>query len=298
MMKNILTALLLSLTILGCGKNGQPDEDKTDPNKKQKVTLTIADLVAGSGDTNAAYADTAKKLANFVIYRLYKADGTYVKTASQTYWFNNFGIITDSLSAGTYKVFMSASMGNLVLSDSTVNYSQAEFGVFSGLVNTWKDSFSKAFTLTVGRTDVNQTVKLERCVAAFEVVIEDIAPPEVTSLQVTVTPAVKSLTLDGAVKNVSESGSHYYSYRIDAADRYTKGKKLTGFFAPGTSPAQVTITASNGNGNQVASNVIKNVTFEKNKKTIITGAVLPGTPTQEFKVVVDPSWGGNNNVKF
>lgn len=297
-MKNILTALLLSLILWGCGKSGQPDEDKTDTGKKQKVTLTIADLVAGTGDFNAASADTAKKLANFVIYRLYKADGTYVKTTSQFYWSNNFGLVTDSLSAGTYKVFMSASMGNLVLSDSTKNYSQAEFGVFSGLVTTWKDTFSKAFTLTVGKSDVNQTVKLERAVAAFEVVIEDIVPPEVTSLQVTVTPAVKSLTLDGAVKYVPENGNHYYSYRIDAADRYTRGKKLTGFFAPGNGPAQVTITASNANGNQVASNVIKNITFEKNKKTIITGAALPGTPAQEFKVVVDPSWGGNNNVKF
>jgi len=228
-MKKILAALSITITLFGCQKSGGNDRD--DANTKYKVSLNITDFAAKATTTgtqgnkaNAAVADTLKKYADNIYYRVYKADGTWLNETSQPASLATFGTITDSLPSGTYTVFFAASKGALALSDKTVPY---ETAVYSPLdkYKAWNDTFTKSFKLSVAKADVNQSVSLERVVSAYEVVLEDAIPTLADQMYIAVWPNFESLPMNGIIKGTPDASSNI-EFKFTAAD---KGLKISHF---------------------------------------------------------------------
>ena len=300
-MKKILAALSLTITLFGCQKSGGNDRD--DANAKYKVSLNIIDFAAKAttmgtqgNKANAAVTDTAKKYADNIYYRIYKADGTWLNETSQLASLATFGTITDSLPSGTYTVFLAASKGALTLSDKTVPY---ETAVYSPLDNNkaWNDTFTKSFKLTVAKADINQSVSLERVVSAYEVVLEDAIPTLADEMYIAVRPNFESLPMNGIIKSTPDATSHI-KFKLTAADKGVKNKSFPGFLSNSLSPVTISLRVYSSANTVVADKSIDPIVFEKNKKTTLTGALMPGSPASNYKVEVDPTWGGNNNIKF
>jgi len=303
-MKKLLPALLLSLILGGCSKSNQPGENKpAQEDAKHKVSFTITDFAAsttvmstpGTKATNAV-GDTLKNYADNLYYRIYDANGNWVNGTEQTSTSATFGTVTDQLVAGTYTVFLAASKGGLRTSDKTVAFSKADFGPTStGAI--WNDTFIKTFTLTVGTTDLSQSVRLERTVAAYQIVLEDAIPSDAAKIAVSIMYDYPTMALTGA--NMSVPLSPPVEYALAAADKGVKNKTFSGFLSNTFLPVSFVIKAYNGRNEVIAEKTIKDLKFEKNKRTTLTGALFPpANPSGDFTVVVNPVWAPGATFKF
>jgi uncharacterized protein YcfL len=303
-MKKLLPAILLAFVLHGCSKSNQPEENKpAQETDKHKVSFTVEGFAANTtvmstpgAKATTAVGDTLKNYADNLYYRIYDSNGNYVNGTEQTSTSPGFGVIADQLASGTYSVFMAASKGALRTSDKTVTYGRADFGpTSSGAI--WNDTFIKNFTLTVGTADLSQAVRLERTVAAYQVILEDAIPAEATKISLSI--LYDSPTLPLAANNISIPLSPPIQYALTAADKGVKNKSFSGFLSNTFVPVSIVIKAYNSSNAVIAEKSIKDLKFEKNKRTTLTGPLFPPpNPSGDFTVVVNPVWTPGTTIKF
>jgi hypothetical protein len=296
-MKKILSILLLSVFLFSCKKSEQTKTEQT----KYKVNLTVSDFAATTAvmsvpgtKSTLAIGDTLKNYADNLYYRIYNSSGVWVNSVEQASTVSTFGTINDALPTGTYNVFIAASKGFLSLSSTSTPYTDAAYAPFT----IWNDTFAKAFTLTVGTSAVNQAVRLDRVVAGLQVVLEDAIPTNAAKISVVVNPDCFGLYMKGTSSTTDDPRTTEFT--LTTADKGVKNKSFMSYVGNTVATASVSIRAYTSTGTLIIEKTIPNLTFEKSKRTILTGSLFTGTSTQSagFAITVNPSWTNTTPVKF
>jgi len=301
-MKKTLSILFLGLVLFSCKKSEQTKEEPSKEPTKYQVKFSVSDFAATTTTMSSpatksslAVGDTLKNYADNLYYRIYNANGVWVNGIDQASTIAGFGTITDALPTGTYSVFIAASKGTLSLADKSTLYSS---GYYYPDYNQWNDTFSKTLTLTVGTTAVSQAVRLDRMVAGLQVVLEDAIPTAASKISIIVNPDQFSFRMNGTSYTPSEQKT--IDFTLTAADKGVKNKSFNAYVANTTSATSVTIRAYNSTNNLIIEKTIANLTFEKSKRTVLTGSLFTSTSNSSagFAVTVNPTWTNTTPVKF
>jgi hypothetical protein len=296
--------LALLLAALGCKKanqSGPSDADGQTPLHVVSFTTTgyrtsTTVLSTPAAKATNAIGDTLQNYADNLYYRVYDASGAWIKSIDQKATDPNFGTVVDRLPAGTYKVFFAASKTELLVSGKGYSYNDSYFGQLAyNLI--WSDTFSKGFDLTVGTADVNQNVRLERAVAGCQIVMPDGLPKAITQLKIQFQGEFQSLPL--TAPSTGTGNIRGMEVKYDAANYKPGAKTVTFYIANTAKPIRFTLYAYNSAGVELASKVIDNVLFEKNKMTTLTGNLFPANSvSDDFVVGINPYWTDGRTERF
>ena len=300
MIRNI-TLLALVLVLFSCKKQNEPAVTEPAQEALHEVNFTMSGFRATTGvlstpavkATNAV-GDTLKKYADNLYYRIYNAKGEWIRSIDQTSTNGDFGTITDRLPAGTYQVFLAACKGQLFVSGKDYNYTNGYITLASTRV--WNDTFTKTFTLTVGNTDVSQTVRLERLVAGCQIVLPDGLPATVTKLKIVVIGDYNYASFAAAM--LYNTGLSEYNYEFSGTTS-TGTNTFSFLVSNNVTPVNIYITAYNSTGILMVDKRLFDLKFERNKMTTITGNLFPrGSVPTDFTVGVNPNWDTGNTERY
>lgn len=313
MRKTLLLAVVSALFLFSCKKEHSPQVKPAQ--KMYKVTFdmasgftqTIKSNSAGKQQTNSLQLDTVTtNLAAYTsIIRLVIIDshGTIVRSLLQdASTVSNFGVIVDSLAAGTYSVLAVAGQANLRADDGGLPqvgaYPNVYYYLPQRLQNAWGDTFCSAFQLTVTNGAVNQTVALKRIVAKLEVDFNDVIPANASRLDIQLHD--ENFVYYPARDTTGRPDTLTYHLTIPNSVKGTNTYKVSEIVLNTSTPFNVILTAYDSSNAVIATHTITNVTCTKNQRTILTGN-FSNTPTnngQQFNVNVDPSWTSQNTVHY
>lgn len=295
-MKQFLPILFAGLTLFGCKKAADKPETPTQNEvKKYDVTFKVADFSSTVGTFNAstkstmAVGDTLKNYADNLYYYVFNSSGSLVKSMSQNAASPAFGTITDQLPTGTYDVFMAASKGALTLQGGG-GYSVASFQA-----TPWNDTFTKAFSLTVGTAAITQTVRLDRALGGLEVTLGDVITSNVAKITLVYDKDASTLLMRTGGTFVS--GTAVKDFPISTSDVGTRNKKFFMYIGNTSTPAIVTVLAYDASNNIIAQKQVGPVTVTKNKITLLSGSLLLKS-SADFTVAINPTWGAGTTQSF
>jgi len=300
-MKKTLSIISLALVLFGCKKSEQAKVEPVKEQTKYQIKFTVSDFAASTAvmsspgtKSTMAVGDTLKNYADNLYYRVYNSNGVWVNTIEQASTASGFGTISDALPSGTYSVFIAAAKGSLYTGDKTFSYSNNYFSPYDN----WNDTFAKSLTLTVGTTAINQAVRLDRVVAGLQVILEDAIPTNAAKISVIINPEASGLRLNGS--SIFGSSPKTTDFTLTTTDKGVKNKSFMMYVANTFSVTSVSIRAYTSTGNLIIEKTVPNLTFEKSKRTILTGSLFTGTSNSAagFAVTVNPSWTTTTPVKF
>jgi|GEM_PF-1293621 len=320
-MKNIvLAAIAIPLLFICCNKENIDRNDETAP-KKYAVRFDVSGFsqsMEDFDDNNRSAAapglftkETQDSLRRHINYLYYMAEG---KIISQTAADDSFGIIIDSLSAGSHRITLIGAKDSLELA-STIMWGgegPIEYCVFS-LPGT--DAFSRTFTVNVGGGAVNQTVLLNRIVARLKVTIKDRIPFD--AAKITMFPALYFPDTEGAEAIPSEiylptgepqpdgsiEGRFYGSYEQNIADSL-KGTEnyTTEFYLLTLTERRISLIISclDEQSEILASKTVYNIPTERSKVSILSGNLFGGlsSDTGLNVIIRDTTWTTISNMEF
>jgi len=284
-MKRLIPVLSLVLILFACRKAEQTGTAKPDITLHD-VKFTVADfnvveetMSASGGKATMTVGDTLSNYADYLHYSVYNEAGFMVRYINQTKADKNFGIIKGRLANGNYSVVIAASKTTPLSFDTTgrTPFAYLTFGPNTKDYN-WNDSFHKMFKITVADAPLTQTIKLDRLVGAFNVVIEDAIPADINKIVVEVNLSPANLKLDGTLS--SYLISTYFNFPLSATDAGVKNKMLAGYITNTFYPVTFFVTAYNTKGVKVAQKSISSLTFSRGKRITLTGSLFTQANTK------------------
>ena len=287
--------ILLSIAVvfIGCSKNTSVPETSEETAKKYDVHFTVSDFAqavgtmqVSPGKATTAIGDTLKNYTDNLYYRLYDGTGKLVRFNSQNSSIFGYGKVDDQLSAGSYKAFFAGVKGTLSFT-GTLNFTGDGYMPSNSV---WDDTFTSVVEFTVGSSPVNQSVRLQRAVAGLEVTLTDAIPSNIGKINILITPEANFTAIAGGMN--PDAIGKTFQYTISTSDYGTRNKKFFAYVNNTQSAVKVTIRAYDKNNSYVTEKVITDVSFSKNQRTLLSGALFPGTPSplSSFTIVVNPSW--------
>lgn len=178
-MKNSVITVLVALCLfVYCKKPHDPDDPHNPGNgKKYPVCFTVKDFDQHMENFGKTTADTLSDYIDYLYYVVYPDGAPVLRKIVQTSADENFGIIYDSLPAGSYVIALVGSKDPVTLGyyhrDTTPNLLIMNFP--------GTDVFYKRMLLNVNGA-VNQVVSLDRIVAKLKVIIRDRIPYDANAI--------------------------------------------------------------------------------------------------------------------
>lgn len=311
MRKTLLLAVVTALFLFSCKKEHTPPVKPAQ--KMYKVTFdmasgfsqTIQSLNKGKQQVNSLQLDTAT--ANIAAYAsviqlgVFDGSGNFVRKIQQTAGkVSNFGVIVDSLAAGTYTVIAVAGQTGVTLDwNQTIQQNGDVYYTTSARpFSPWGDTFYDKFQLTVSNGPVNQSVALTRIVSKVEIDFNDVIPANASRLDILLNKEdFVYLTNTGAV---TQPDTVTYHVTIPAAAKGTNTYKVSEIVLNTATPFSVLLTAYDSGNNVIATHTITNVTCTANQRTILTGNFSNSQSNSgtQFNINVDPSWNSPNIIHY
>jgi hypothetical protein len=296
-MKSLFPLIILAFIFTGCQKSGNTPEPQTEV-KKTEVTFTVADFaqsVKGFAAVNTkgtmAVGDTLSNYADNLYYAIYNADGSFLKSGTQTKTDANFGRVTEQLAPGNYDVVMAAYKGLLyIFFGSGTSYSQTYFNPPSPY--SWVEVFSKSVNINVAATPLTQSVRLDRIVGALDIVLTDVMPASADHISVTLNNEAYNILAKTGTPTMT--GTVTPSFAVSAADKGARNKKISLLIGNTTSDLNLTLQAFDAANNKLAEKAITTRIY-KNQRTTLSGSLF-GPTTAGFTVFVNPVWNPSGAV--
>lgn len=313
MRKALLLAVVPALLLFSCKKEHSPQVKPAQ--KMYKVTFdmasgfkqTIQSLKAGKQQTDGLQLDTATTniaaYASLIRLNIYDSKGNEVRNLEQNAAsVSNFGVIVDSLAAGTYSVLAAAGQSNMRTDGGGIPtvgvYTDMYYYTPQRLQTNWGDTFYSKFQLTVTNGSVNQTIALTRLVGKLEVDFNDVIPANASRLDIQLhnEDFAYDLNTDAPVRPDTLT----YHLTIPNSVKGTNTYSVSEIVLNTTTPFNVILTAYDNTNAVIATHTITNVTCTKNQRTILTGNFSNVTVNsgQQFNVSVDPSWTSTSIVHY
>jgi len=274
-MNKLIPALSLVFILFGCRKAEQTDSINPKPDAPlYDVKFNVADFATtlvpmGTQAIKSTMAVTTdlKSYADYFSYRVYDSRGFVIKLIDQDNTSANFGTINDRLGSGTYSVVMVAAKNSPPsFTRETLPYEVASFSSSSN--GYWNDVFHKAFKLTIEDKPVTQKVQLDRLTAAFNLVLEDAIPADVSKITVSLYDEGQ-LGLNGSYN--SRQFTRSYDFTLAASDAGVKGKSFTGLLINTFGGVNFTVTAYNASNKAIFEKIVDGVQFNKGQRLTISG---------------------------
>lgn len=320
-MKNYVLAIatLLSLAVISCKKDSQPDKGE-DARPKYAVqfdfnefTFTeggFGDRIIVDGDSQLA-KDTLKKYANYLVYLVWDVNGATVRDIRQNSNNPDFGLIRDSLPMGRYTVAVLATKDSVVI---TSGYLEPEKAIFALPGN---DAFYKRSIFNVDG-NVNETIGLDRIMAKLQINIQDKMPYSADNMTILpqAYPGEPNIPMGhvGHYCALELSTGEYafdrrgydlvyaaYTHPIPEAIRNTTNTWFDYYvLALKAEKIKVSFTVKDNNDNILGNKTVFDVAIEPNKKTILYGNLFDEleADTSGVGVILDPAWGDSTKVDF
>lgn len=296
-MKNyfFLYLAILSLCFFSCKKQHSSNGGVTPPAKTYKVNIStsadadLATKATGSKlKTNSATINVSDYLT-MLYFWVFDSTGKQVAFLQQDSTAANFGQISENLTSGTYTIQIAAGKSNLGYENNpglSIDY--------NGGNGVWGDTFFGSTQLTVNG-DVNQNITLNRIVGQLQVVINDVLPANAAKIGIKVIGELKFYKVATATPNT-------------VADAYTvittipaEAKGHTNYMPPPieivntVSPLEITVSCYDASDNLLASASVNDVSFQVNRKTILSGQIFGAD--NGFTIKVNP-WAPPINIPF
>lgn len=325
MKKILLLSAMAAVFLFGCKK--EHSTPGSTAQKKYPVTFNMTDFtqtissVSGKQQVNSLKTDAAT--ANIAAYTkvlyliIYNSSGNMVRRLEQASTVSNYGVIADSLAAGTYTIVVAAGQSALksnagapnggkpsstTLGDGVLYYldpTATNVGVATRYAEgTWSDTFFDKFQLTVTSGPVNQTVNLTRIVSKLEVDFNDIIPSNAASVDLFLSKESFQYALGSASPVITDTITTHFA--VPDSVKGTSNYRFSQLVLNTTAPFSVTLVAHDASHNILATHVISSVTCQANKRTILSGNFSNQAPNNNngFSVSLDPNWGTQNTVHY
>jgi hypothetical protein len=252
---------------------------------KQTGKLSVNDLI------------DPKDYVDVLYYIVYDTNGQFsLHTITQDSTLNTMGSITDSLPSGNYPIYIFAGKKGLSANQLSA-LSTATYGYGS---NYWLDTFWSGFNVTVGSTDISQSVTLARTVSKLELQILDNIPSNANSIQMTIYPDAQTQSISSGLPKSAPIDTAKVCIIIPLAAKghtnFTIDKLLGGM-----QTVNVSIICRDASNNIIGSGSASNVSVKANIKTILSGNLFNGGPTsntQTFTLKADTAWGSTLPFSF
>lgn len=295
-MKNIIKVMIVFCMI---GTSCKKDTKNTTQSSKKLYTVKFnaSNFVAQQGGITNGFIK-ADAISPYVIMldsgvkkrEIYASIGT--STVIQNEGDADFGTIITQLPAGTYPVFIIGGENDYpAISDVanralTYDHTLQDFyyNVYSNGVN---DLFFTKFNITVGSSDINQNVSLDRIVGKLDVVIQDQPPVAIKYILLTLSKSSFSYNINTGpvIGGAFEQKFYGGGGEVD----------LSTFILDTTTPFDVTITAIDANNVSAYSKKILNVSCPANKQVTLSGNLYGGSGTGgSVKIGADTTWNANS----
>lgn len=326
MKKNLLLSAMAAVFLFGCKKDHSTPGSAAQ--KKYPVTFNMTDFtqtissVSGKQQVNNLKADAAT--ANIAAYTkvlyliIYNSSGNMVRRLEQVSTVPNYGVIADSLAAGTYTVIIAAGQSALKSNAGSPNGGKPSFTTLSDGVlyyldptatnvgvttryfeGTWNDTFFNKFQFTVTNGPVNQTVNLSRIVSKLEVDFNDVIPSNAASVDLFLSKENFQYALGTASPIIADTITTHFSVpdSVKGTSNYTFSQLVLNT----ATQFNVTLRAYDAAHHLLATHEIPNVSCQVNKRTILSGNFSNqgvNNNNNGFSVSLDPNWGAPITVHY
>jgi hypothetical protein len=268
------------------------------------------------GSNALASVDPTLAANSSILYiAIYPSDGSRLFLTKQLSTDTVYGKAQYNLPPGTYTVVFAAGQSDFFytgtnLSNDAITYSTPLPN--DNFDNSWKDTFFKKITLTVGSSPVNQSVSLDRIDSEVIVDIEDAIPADVKFMALSATDQLAVTETSGPAYEVStgtvEGDPELIVLHSSLTTPVTTGVKNTQFsfitlnsnrpyriflYATDALPSSPNNYTSGAQGQQIGYAEIDSVMVVPGHQTILSGNLFGGnglTNTGGFQVSVNPVW--------
>ncbi|WP_295792246.1 FimB/Mfa2 family fimbrial subunit [Mucilaginibacter sp.] len=299
MKKAILLLLMAPVIFFSCKKdhNKTPVRDTKTYNVNLNIDGATSEVTNSSGGkihVNGLQPDSVpiSSYLKMLYYHIFDSNGTEINHIVQDSTAANFGVISDNLPAGTYRVIITAGMRNLVAivrDDGVVGTADDNLTAFQKTkayydpklpvgtqpqLGIWDDTFSSTFPITVSASGVNQQVLLNRIVGQLEIKLLDQIPANAAKIYIEIesdeffynlnTNLPEGPTKETMLDVIPTAAKGHANYKIDRIIGNT------------TTPFKVTIFCLDAGLNPLGLVTVDNVICQKNKRTVLSGNLFSG----------------------
>src|SRR3569833_80314 len=306
MKRLFLFTTLVSFFLFSCKK--EHGAQVKPAQKMYKVTFdmasafaqTIQSVKTSKQQTNSLRADAAtaniSSVASELWLVIYDTKGVEVRQYHQTAGqVSNYGVIVDSLAAGTYNVLVAAGQTGFELKLGSAG-SDPAWAMDYNYVHLysevgWDDTFFNKYVITISGP-VNQQVTLSRLVCKIEVDFSDVIPQNAARLDMMLNK--EDFYYIVGQHQPSQADTITYHYTIPDSVKGTNHYSISHIVLNTITPMIVTLTAFDTSNHIIATHLVTNITCQVNKRTVLTGNFSDpqsGGTNPGFGIQLDPSWG-------
>ena len=271
MRKQLYSLMLLCccLSLFSCQKAYVGDDEPEEARKESGVKLQLSIVQLGNADFEKSYqvsrSTDVTTLCNRVSVAVYQ-NGTRVKQMNQLANDQDFGKIQLTLPAGKYKILVLAYSG----SKSATMTDVAKVSFSGGMSDTFW--YCKDIDL---QSDTSEDITMKRIVAMFRLSLNDAIPSNVKTLKFAYTGGSSTLNAVTGEGCVNSRQSEDFTITSDMVGK-THDFDVYTFPKPDSQTLKVTVTALDGNGNQIIQHIFDGVKIRCNMITKYTGAFFSG----------------------
>lgn len=287
------SVLLLAGVLLGACTNN--DEAFIDKPQEIPVTFNISTLnVDTQPMSRATSSGTALgDVVNKICYYIYNSSNSnLLKYGSSTYDVNepneNFGVITESLTPGTYSILFYA-LGKGDGSCTFVNTSKFDYESYFSHKD--KEVFYYTGTITVESSDTNFDVELPRKSGLLQINITDDVPNTISKVEYTFSDNYRWLP--------HSTGSYNDSYTYQATITERKLDLFEYYFSfPVALPSKdvkVKISVYDTSNSLLGEKSVTAPIYE-NRRTIISGELFSTISDKNFSITINDIWDDDVEV--
>ena len=271
----------------------------TDPSgKKYKVNFNVTNFASKQNafalKRKAGPSEAVVQAPSYIVdvlhYLVYDGQDNFLKEVVQDSTMSNFGIITDSLQAGTYHITLVAGKKGLVTRPGLLAPNDYSYGG-----NSWQDTFFGSFTINIGTGNITADVTLSRVVGKLEVILTDNIPLNADSLIIATNQEAYGQDLFQGFFTFGAFINVRFAVAIPDSAKGKPNFTIDRLIGNCTSQFPLEIICKAADNTNIASTTVQNVTVLADQKTIVSGdlfASLAGhNSQQQFTTKIDTAWG-------
>ena len=284
-MKKLMVAMSAALMLTACGNETELSGRLQTPNDSiENVTIEFVIPMTTSTQAMTRGELSASQMTDLWLFD-YVGD-ELVQTIHQSSTDTGFGSVAVSTTTGNHSFCFVASRGTEpTVSDGTITWAKPS------------DTFWKAVAMTVTPQTANsQSVELQRVATRLKINITDEVPTSLASLSITAD--TWHCGIDAKSGQPTAATARTSNITVPTSYQGTTGQLSASIFgiACDDFTTDVSITALDGNSQQIASVSVDDVTMKRNITTQLSGPLFTRQPV--FGMQVNDEWGDDIIVSW
>lgn len=278
-----VAAIAVMLAMSSCEKAINSEDEYTDEDGPQTITLRVNDFRVEPFETRAGAALT--DYCNHIEFAVYNTDGTLVQRIHQTTSTSGYGQASIELVSGTYNLAViaySTPQKSESLWPTLANVNKVTFTDQTG----YSDTFCYYGQLTVGKQAATHDIELKRASSAVFLTINAALPSDVTHFRVTLNGASRTLDVTTGYGVQTDGNTQSFSWEVDGMTPPITLKHFT-FLPTDDATVDITVNATDKNGNIVSTRSFANVPMKHQMKTVYEGDFFDQPTAQGITISAD-----------